>query len=193
MTQPLHPTPGQIPGTEIPHSDTSSPATAASKPWYCFKWGWFDFIFPLCQIVKHTKLQKKYWKSDVTFLPSSYVIYETFEQKLEKTEINISLFPIHFYFHWRQLNNLLSNGLCAGHSHLLIDIFSNPQMEETSGFKVGPEMLTWNIYLSFGIVGFWSKQILGKNRYRKIYKVTKKRFQRCTPKGNLGCELCQPF
>lgn len=85
------------------------------------------------------------------------MIYETFEQKLEKAEINISLFPIHSYFHWRQLNNLLSNGLCAGHSHLLINIFSNPQMEETSWYKVGPEMFMWNINLSFGTFGFYSK------------------------------------
>lgn len=64
------------------------------------------------------------------------------EEKLEKTEINISLFPTLYYFHWRQLNNLLSNGLCAGHRHLLINTFSNPQMEKTSGYKAGPEMLT---------------------------------------------------
>lgn len=74
VTHRLHPTLGQIPGNNIPHSDTSNPATAASKPWYWLKYGWFYFIFSLCQIMKHTKLQKKYWKSDVTFFaifPSS--------------------------------------------------------------------------------------------------------------------------
>lgn len=60
---------------------------------------WVYFISSLCQIMKHTKLQKKDRKSDVTFLPSTEVTYKELEPNPWKTGINISSFPINFSFH----------------------------------------------------------------------------------------------